>query len=445
MVGFKPAIPVFVDWIRHGISELQTSTLEIEASRIGQFKQGQGIVATSDIQQALTNYEPAGSTNLHEAIRSAKDYELSIIVTDGVAATSPNTNSKDCAAGVDASCVARALKDVVSAQIGHGSDEDRGVWLIPLWSNYDGLFFTEEGVDATTFDPSTTIQKIRSDLAGEAIIQNPKRGGDGNLVFEYRGPRALLLIVISRWTDIGRSVVQALWNKSELKNVVHLNKLNGLVTGSACFTPIEVYPGYLNQLQWQNLQPSEEPSDSKGALDVAFSNTPNSKIQLTCPTTGENRGVYFLTGKASSADQNSGCVPLQMLPAFQFQLLPKDTNQELALSHFIPGYSVESGYSKLKLTFRCEGENLFPCGQSNATIQWVSLINYQKAADTLASNSNETEVHSVIKSISTIHPSQEPHRILGFSTMLELFYREMSQNKRSIVLGQFELCCETAH
>ena len=68
------------------------------------------------------------------------------------------------AGGVDAACVARALKEVIHAQSPEGNDLDRGIWVIPLLANYDGTFYTEEPIFPTNFNAEETIKQVRADI-----------------------------------------------------------------------------------------------------------------------------------------------------------------------------------------------------------------------------------------------------------------------------------------
>src|SRR5574341_498541 len=88
MVGFQKAVPQLVNWAQHSFSLLNTSALQIQSSRLCQFSQAlPGGIANCVSGQAFAAYQPSGATNIHEAIRAAKDYDLTLILTDGAAAT----------------------------------------------------------------------------------------------------------------------------------------------------------------------------------------------------------------------------------------------------------------------------------------------------------------------------------------------------------------------
>jgi hypothetical protein len=443
MVGFQPSLPPLVNWVQHSISQLQQTTLAVENSRVCQFSQGNGIYNCTNFSQAPIAYRAFGDTNLHEAIRSAKDYGLTFIITDGVAATG-SRGVGDCAAGVDAACVARALRDVIHAQSPEGEDIDRGLWIVPLLATYDGTFFTEEPIVPSNFQLADTIQQIRADIGvqAQAVVQDPRTGYDGRLIFGYRGPRSMLLIVIARWADVGRAAVQALWERTDYLGVQRIEQMKGFSSGLATFSPIEVYPGFVNSVRWTKLQQSDT-SPTRGTMDVYLETdtTTKSYISMTCPKNGSGEGVYGLSGTTTTADQRSGCVPIRLLPAFSFRFRTVNPEDDSELSQFLKGYELQgTSYTDLKLHLACTMTKPRPCGEKPISVQWMAYMSYKKAADGLAAPEGGHSVQQQIIDMSTAHPSREPHRIFAFSKTLEAFYREVEQDQRSIVLGSIDIC-----
>ena len=105
--------------------------------------------------------------------------------------------------------VAHALRDAMHATIDDGTTADWGLWLMPLIASYDGVFYTEEPMPGD-FQERKVVEQIRADLGVEVEVTNPRTGAGGDLIYQYRGPRALLLVVIARWADVGRAELQAL-------------------------------------------------------------------------------------------------------------------------------------------------------------------------------------------------------------------------------------------
>lgn len=441
MVGFQRAIPPLVEWLQHSVSQIQSS-LVIESSRLCQFSQSYGISKAAPINKPIA-FSVGGNTNIHEAIRAAQSYDLTFILTDGVAATGRG-RAGDCANGVDASCVARAMSEVVHTGETRGSGVEWGLWVIPLLANYDGLFYTEEPIVPKDFDTEKTIQKIRFDVGDQAqvAVTAPKVGSDGQLNFDYRGPRSMLLIVIARSADIGRDAIEALWDRTEYRGLQRLDQMKSFSAGLASFKPIEVYPGFLNGVQWKSLDPPDDPAMMLGTMDAFFRKESNKAvISLGCLKETAGEGVYKLTGSSLTAGQVSGCVPIRLLPAVSFRIRPLREEDEQDLNLVLKGFErINESYADLRLDLACGSDRPRTCGSNPISLQWLAYMNYGEAANALASVSQGPVVQQQIKELSTAHPSLEPHRIFGFASTLEAFYKEVAQDKRSIVLANIELC-----
>src|SRR5262249_23606959 len=137
----------------------------------------------------------------------------------------------------------------------------------------------------------------------------------GNSVFDYYGPRGLLLVVISRWADVGRGTVEALWEGSEHVNLARIDKLAGFRGGLALMGRIEVYPGYVSPAKWTALMEVTVASQFNGTIDVNFARTRDeASIAVSCKgAKNGGAGSYSLVDEATQS--GSGCVPLRMLPA----------------------------------------------------------------------------------------------------------------------------------
>ncbi|HKO60516.1 MAG TPA: hypothetical protein VJV03_05095 [Pyrinomonadaceae bacterium] len=379
-----------------------------------------------------------GDTNLHEAINSASDYALTFVVTDGVAATG-DKGKGDCATGVDAACVARSLVRWL-----HGGDtsEDRGVWLVPLIAPYDGTFFTEEAIAPGNFRSDDAIQRIRADIPLDVSIQNPQSGAAGNLVYQYRGPRSLLLIVLAKKSEIGRAAIQALWERAEYMNVKQIKgELREYAGGVAALTAIEVAPGFLNKVSWTSLRESDEPGAMRGTLDAQKVGTPEKTIlEVNCPDIGANSGQYTLEGSGKPT-QVAGCVEIRMVPGVSFDLRPSRPEDDGDLRQFIKGFSLPAGsYSSLNLDLGCPNDTNRRCSGRPIPVQLVAFMRYAEAADRIASSDKPSSTAAALSSLSTPHPSLEPHRINALSLIVTLFYREIANDARSAVLSSFDVC-----
>ena len=438
MVGFDPKLPEVVRWSQHALSAIHNSALNIQNSRVCTFREKEGVGGCTGMTGAVPPMQSRGDTNLHEAIDSAKDYSLTFVVTDGVAATGEKGKG-DCATGVDAACVARSLVNWV-----HGGDtnEDRGVWLVPLVAPYDGTFHTEEAIAPGSFRSEDAIQKIRADIPLDVSIQNPQTGPAGKLIYQYRGPRSLLLIVLAKKSEIGRAAIQALWERAEYINVRQdQGSARDYLGGVAALTPIEVVPGFLNKVRWSSLRESDEPSATQGTLDAQKTGGPEkATLDVNCPNAGENSGRYTLEGSGAPS-QVAGCVQMRVVPGFSFDLRPARPEDDSELRQFIKGFTLPPGsYSSLNLDLGCPNETGRRCGSNPILVQLVAFMRYSEAADRLASPAKSGSTVAALSNLSTAHPSLEPHRINALSLIVTLFYREIANDARSAVLSSFDVC-----
>lgn len=438
MNGFQQPMRPLVEWLNHGVSQLRGSTVEVQKFRLCQFRQGQGIADCSELNQTPRPLRAAGNTNLHEAIRSARDYDLTYVLTDGVAATG-GRGSGDCASGVDAACVARSIRDVMHAG---GGGSEWGVWLVPLLATFDGTHYTEEQISPEDFDPAETIKLIQSDTNVEPVIQGAQAGADGRLTFRYRGPRSLILLVFARDAFVGRSAVQALWERAEYSGVRRVEQMQGYTPDLAVLPPVEVYPGFLNPVEWSSLHESDDPSQMRGTMDAALERGPGgATISVSCPKDGSGEGAYRLGGSSPAESRTSGCVPLRLLPAVELKLRPADGGDDAQLGGFISEYRWDAGnYRDLNLRLACGSQTGSQCDRDPLRAQWTAYMNYEMAADALADAAQGFPTHRYLISLSTNTPSREPHRIFALSATLESFFREVSRDQRSVTLGNIGVC-----
>ena len=445
MVGVKRAVPSIVNWLQHGVSQLRTSTLDITNSRLCEFSeaftQSQGFGNCTELGRAPQRFEPSGNTNLHTAISSAKDYGLTMILTDGVDATGGRA-AGDCAGGVDASCVARSLRAVVSTPGSQPEGVNWGVWVMPLAATYDGIFYTEESIAPSSFDLAGTQQKVRDETGVQPVVGKPVRGGDGRLNFTtYHGPRMLLLIVIARWADLGRDAIETLWERMDgldIKRADKMQDLAALSDGVASFSPIELYPGFSDRLEWRDLKESQESDGASGTMDVYFVRDEQS-VEMTCPQGETASGNYDLSGASPDGDRVAGCVDIRVVPPLTFALQSALGGDEL--SRFVRNVRQEGGsYSNIHLRLSCDMSSSHTCRSDPLVAQFVGVTHYEKAADALATPDDTHAVPRDIREFSTEHPSGEPHRIFGLADTLKIFYSELAAERKNVPVAEMKFC-----
>lgn len=440
MVGFQKAVPKLVKWAHHGFSLLNTSALNIQGTRVCQFSQSlPGGVANCVSDQSFPAYQPSGNTNIHEAIRAAKNSDLTLILTDGIAA-SGKAGAGDCARGVDIACVAHAMRDAMRATAADGATGDWGLWFMPLIAEYDGPFYTEEPMPAG-FQERKVVEQIHADLGAQVEVTNPRSGAGGDLIYQYRGPRALLMIVIARWADVGRAALQSLWDRAESLGLKRIDQMKEFSSGMACVQPAEVYPGFLNVVQWEKLVEPDKPGERSGTIDVSFVAQDNkAAIQVRCPQNSSGAGVFTLDSRANDAGRVAGCLPINMLPGIAFQISSASSDDASALRQILKAVDRRSDQpEQLRLCLACDMKYPRYC-DTPAQAQWVAVMNYKYAAEGLATEKVDNSDYQQIRGFSTTQPSLEPHRIYAFSSTLSAFYQDMGADQRRVALSQLDFC-----
>lgn len=455
MVGYTNLIPELVNWMQHSLSLLRASSVEISEGRICQFSSrfddGTGAFpgqCASNITQPFQGFVAESNTNLHRAIQSAERYDLTLILTDGVAATGAG-GSGDCASGVDAACIARALRSVITSHAqeleGH---EDWGLWIIPLVAPYDGKFFTEQRLSAQTFDSKIAQEHIRSDTGSDSTITGAKTlATTGELYFEtYRGPRAMLLIVLARFTNLGRAAVQVLSERMEYLGIRSIESLNGFKGSTSALPALELFPGLVDHVEWRSLTASST-VPSVGTIDASLipggRKDSTASLRINCPPNGSGEGYFSLSGEIPRVTQVAGCVEIRLLPAISFRLEPRSKNDDEALATFISGYqrTQPGNYSSLDLQLTCGPQTTRTC-ESPVEVDWRAYMHYEKAADCLADPQCSAATPQLLQNLSTTQPNEYPHRIYGMSETLEEFFRLSAADVKSHLMANLSVCRE---
>ena len=454
MVGVHKLIPQLTQWMQHSLSLLKRSSLEIREGRVCQFSARFEKGSTSfpgqcspSLTQPLQGFQASGDTNLHRAIESAAQYDLTLILTDGVAATGSGGGG-DCASGVDAGCVARNLRSVVTSRSPSGKGADNwGLWVVPLVVPYDGKFFSEQKIAADTFDPKVAADHVRADTGQTVTIGKPYQLKDGELAFDsYQGPRAMLLIVLARSTTLGRGTVQALWERTDFLGIRQLGSLKDYAGSLSTFRPMELFPGLAETLEWNSLAASQSVA-AVGTIDAALADarrgSDRRQIQISCPPKGRGEGYFSLRGEPNRTTKISGCVQIQVLPAVKFGLEPQSESDREALSTLIPSYQLTQPHdlSSLDLKLSCGPAAVRTC-ENPIPVDWRASMHYETTADCLANPQCEAGAPKLIRDLSTLNPQEYPDKIYGIAETLQEFFRLASRDVKSQSMGQLDVCRE---
>jgi len=437
MAGVRGPVVSYLRWLEQSISRLRDSAVIIDELRIARFDRTNGIRASASVAAFAKDYSPAAATTLHEAIRASKDYDLTFIITDGVAAA--GSGSGDCAAGVDAACVARALRDAVHAEQTSLVAPQPGVWIVPLWTHHTGIYYTEKPTAVADFDRTSSLQSVHDEIGQDISIANPRPDSYGNLIYDYNGPRGILLIVIAHSDDLGRRAISALHERMGENNVAAIEKVKDATTSLCAWPAIELYPGYLPPIEWVDLKESDE-KPAKGTIDVEF--TGQRRIALDCPRGRDNATEFILASRNVRA--SSRCVSIHQLPAFEFGFIAQNPRDQNVLASLLSGYERKASKDgdHFVLRLRCGKGEERPCSTDPIRARWTAQSRYDRSGQ--SDPSRRSDAYALIAAISTTDPVAQPHRIYGLDSLLSIFFDEVRQDRKKVPLADIEFCHRSA-
>lgn len=416
MSGFSAAIPPLYLWLRQGVSALVDSYVELSQFRACFFNTSFGIGECSGATEPLERPASGANTNLHQAITSAHDYGLTFIVTDGVAYTGAGTG--DCGGGVDAACVARSLLEVLAGYSLRSPEMRGGLWLIPLASEFRGPFYSELPGRPSDFPRTATIAAVQQEVGRRVEIGRPRADRSGNLMYDYRGPKMWLLLIIAHDANLGRAAVQALWEQRATAQIQQIDSIAQHRNGVSAFQPIEVLPGYVPTLPWQ-LEPRETIRDTVrrrdrcGTIELEVA---TGSLRLRCQP-GE-RAELLSRLKLGAVEQVSGCVDILQLAPTEFRL----TGGEQYVETFALAWSSRV----LDLHFVCQTGQRQQGSQRRLRLQAISQPRH--VADCLANPSTcQASIAARVGSMSAMDPAAQPQRVFGLTQTLQRLLADVGQ------------------
>jgi hypothetical protein len=394
MGGYRAALPRFEGWIWRGISRTRSYGYDYESQLNCGFSQPKGIVCGS---ATVAPRSMRGSTNLDAAITRSAQADLTIIVTDGVAATGSRPSDL-CAGGVDAACVGIQLAEAIRAST--GTTVDAGAWVLPVSAHFDGDFYTERRVQVSSFDPAS----VDGVADAKAAVSRPRNTQSGELVYVYRGEKPLLLIVISRPSNLGRAFIAGLVETRSMESGPDIGKR---------YASLELYPGYAPKFRWSSIRRSADfPNVAKDArLDEA-----SQRLTFRCGASGQKPGTWDLVAARSEsgtvATVNLVSLPVSMIAsrigAAGIQIVP------VSLSH---------DALRVKAVIDCGFKN--PDCSADAT--------YRVRATRRPGTAPE------IAEWSTFEPEVNPSKVFGLSTIVQSFYQRFGEMP-DLTMAELRVC-----
>lgn len=431
MNGFAQAVPRVQRWMQQAVSGLRISQVETLRFRACYFNQSIGI---SNCQGAFGPFEPFSSTNLHEAIQSAREFDLTVIATDGVAATGAGTG--DCAAGVDTACVAKSMRDVIRNYV---SIADPGIWLIPTISTFDGVFYSEQQVPADTFFPDRTVIRIQEEVGQRVRIDEPFVSEKGELNYRYQGPKTWFLLIIARTTDLGRAAVRSLWNQMSSNGITSVSSYRDWNGGVGAVRAVEVFPGVLPKA---DLVPRQIDNSRNGRGTIGVKEVEESLVKLACEgQRGRNakRVVEFVVRPRL---QHTRCVEVGLLMPLAITV---DTSDSKCL---VTEPSASWTDREIHFSLECDSAQLSCTSPARVVLKAPPI--FADFVECLLGESSEScgervpvgHSANLLQALSATVPHEQPHRVFGLLSILQQFLEDSDRlvPVNRTIIGEVQFC-----
>jgi len=431
MAGFKKVLPSLLHAVDEGLSYSEGLYLTVEAKRTCFFSQPLGIFGCQSKIDGVPIGNAGGYTNLDRAIKEASGQDLTIVFTDGV--PSGQSSGRDCVgSGVDAACVAEALSGVVRAAPGSTPDQLRGVWIVPIVTAYEGVYFAEQPILPSDFNRAIAESNVRDAVGVNARIDKPQTAADGTLLFEYAGPRFLLALVVGD-ADVSRAFLQEFFSRAVFSSIATLDdsKQYRDKGGTAILPALEVFPSAVPLMEYRRCQQS---TDASGRLIGD---------PINCRNVGPNRFTLECRPKPSKAPllvspaEPSRPLHLRLLAPAKFSYSGRGPVDSIKLDTGRETSPIAT--LKLQAEASCNSNQPVRCGSIESRVELHSTADVEAAASELASASSVSGRH--LQQLSTNRPALEPHKVYGLADLLENFYRRKLTTPSSS-FATLEFCTE---
>lgn len=429
MRGFVNYYPRISEWSAQALSQVRGAGVPIAQTRNCYFSAGRGVHSCR--AGALGPAQASGDTNLDQAIASAREHDLSLILTDGVAATGSGTG--DCAGGADPACVGRALRLALVPQPGDPATARPGLWLIPMMALFDGPVYTEQ-FPPPGFVAATAQENVARETATNAAIGASYNDRRGHLVYRYRGPRALFALVVARNAELGRGFVAALLARAPAVMIGQAASMKEFQRDIAVLPPIEIYPGYLPPIEWEEAKKLDRNGVVQESGTVDLIPAAAGTVSMACPAKGEHR--VLITLPARQGERSSGCIDLQVLPRMKVERSGPVGFDGLNAAH----WQGNLGSSTLTLDITCPQNWRAGCGVGAPAAVWVGHPNFAASADHLHGPLPDSPGAAQVAALTTDQVAIMPHRVFGLRETIEKLYRELQNDKVDLPFAQLQFC-----
>lgn len=409
MIGANSLIPLATGLVAKAVSLAHGVDFSITESRVCAFAAGRDFRCVDGLRP-LT-FSPLGYTNLHDAVSKFRERDLSVLLTDGVPAQlGPGIGA--CAGGVDAGCVAQALRETLHPVPGADQSSTPGLWLLPVVIMHSGRFLTERHQDAGSYRAESATAAVRQETATNATIASPIVARDGTLIIDYTGPRSLYLMVHASDRRAGQALVARIYEQAQAEPIQLLTDLSEYQKGTALLPPIELYPAVPDARPPAscNLRGDSELDSFDPCTQIRWQTT------VQCAVTRTNKATLELDVLAADGPLVQYVVPLRVTAASPQGAKP---------------ISGTPWNAPMMLTVACSEVDLERC-EAPHSIEW-------RAAPSFSSFGSEP-MAPYLRALSTADLSEHPHRLLSLEQLLRNLYQRLDGQEVPAAPAALTIC-----
>jgi hypothetical protein len=434
MRGVGRQLPDALAWIEQALSHMLRFEMAWSRSRGCFFSAARPVASCQSARISPTGFQGSGGTTLDTAIASAKDYDLTVILTDGAGASGSPTGV--CASGVDAACVGRALAETLQPRAGEPAGIRGGLWLVPLMAQHAGPLYTEQRAELSSIDPARIRETVAKETKASAEADSFRLDRDGQLFYQYKGPRVLLLLVLARRSDLGRAFIAALQARRDYSQIQSIDSLAGFSGKLAALPAVELFPGVATGLRWTQLRVAQPACVT---FDARI--RPDGKLAIACSNPNDE-AIVTLT--AASTPESLDCARLLNLPVLRTELRADRGLPSIRQAAWRGSALSPSDPLQLRLHLACsrtwQGRLSSACATAGRI---VSRKDIPSTVEALLAVRPGNAATNLVRSLSSSSIIYSPHRAFQLTETLERFYRtveSLDPNPAEAVLGQVDLC-----
>jgi hypothetical protein len=404
MAGFRGELAGVANWLDLTLTKVLAGGSDIKNSvQTCLFGGSAGVHSCAPGRFNTQRFAGRGETALLQAVAAAhNDRDITIILTDGVAASGAG-QMQACSSGVvDPICVARELGRFTEPPPGRANVSGMGIWLVPVRLNFKGVLFTEQRADLNSLDLRAAESRATSQLKSVVKLSGPNLDREGRLELQYEGQRYAMILVLSRSVDVGRTFVHAMYGTPAVSG-----------SGLNPEMPWELFPGMV-PLPGDAIANPAKVSRRQSSGNFAILPGPREPLKISCEK--EVTGDIVFPKRTPVAGT---CIEALSFPTLELGPAEVLQNQGTASSNV---FSVDASAA-----VRVKCGDLKTCAEG---VSQISIPTFFSKERTVGALSTDPQLKGALDLLNAESLVADPHRIHSLRVLVNTFYKSINVGSR---------------